>query len=452
MVSMKKFFQKFQLFYWFGKRLVGKYWQIFISSFIAGLLLVLLSIRLYPALTALAFKKEKIIGVVGSYTPSNLPLPIQNLLSTGLVGVTLSGEPVPALASNWETTDNGKRYVFHLKNNIVWHDGKQLKARDINYNLRDVEIHALDDQTLEVNLKDSFTPLPILLSKPLFRKGLVGVGSYRLSGIRFKGNTITFLRLVPSSTTSDLLPLTIKFYPSEEAAKLGFILGEVNTLDEVVNPDPFLNWQQVSVKQNVKHDRYVGLFFNMDDKLLSEKSIRQALAFCLEKPEKNTVLTPLSSQSWAYNNNVKQYNVDLSASKKYLDKVIQATESAEITLSTFNEYLDLAHEIAQQWEKLDQISIKIKVESRIPDDFQILLGSQEIPPDPDQYPFWHSTQKGTNITHYNNPKIDKLLEDGRRESITNKRKAIYYEFQKNLVEDVPVIFLFHPTIYTISRN
>ena len=48
--------------------------------------------------------------------------------------------------------------------------------------------------------------------------------------------------------------------------------------------------------------------------------------------------------------------------------------------------------------------------------------------------------------------LDKLLEDGRIISDLKKRKEIYQDFQKFLVEDTPAIFLSHPTTYTITRK
>jgi peptide/nickel transport system substrate-binding protein len=64
----------------------------------------------------------------------------------------------------------------------------------------------------------------------------------------------------------------------------------------------------------------------------------------------------------------------------------------------------------------------------------------------------HSTQNTTNITHLNNPRIDKLLEDGRKTLDLNLRKSIYSDFQRFLVEEVPAIFLFYPETYTLTRN
>ena len=57
----------------------------------------------------------------------------------------------------------------------------------------------------------------------------------------------------------------------------------------------------------------------------------------------------------------------------------------------------------------------------------------------------------TNITHLNNSRIDKLLEQGRQTFDQQARKQIYYDFQKYLLEESPAIFIKFPTTYNISR-
>ena len=51
-----------------------------------------------------------------------------------------------------------------------------------------------------------------------------------------------------------------------------------------------------------------------------------------------------------------------------------------------------------------------------------------------------------------NPKIDKLLEDGRKENNKEERKEIYHDFQRFLVEDCPAVFLHELATYSISRG
>lgn len=39
----------------------------------------------------------------------------------------------PSIASTWDVLDNGKRYVFHLRKDVVWSDGKPVTANDFVY-------------------------------------------------------------------------------------------------------------------------------------------------------------------------------------------------------------------------------------------------------------------------------------------------------------------------------
>ena len=134
---------------------------------------------------------------------------------------------------------------------------------------------------------------------------------------------------------------------------------------------------------------------------------------------------------------------NVSTTKGLFDK------QSRIELATIPSLLSYAEEIKEDWEKL---GLEVKVKSVFSlDEFEALLITQEVPVDPDQYLLWHSTQK-MNISGYKSPKIDNLLEEGRKTLDQEKRKEAYLDFQRFLVEDTPAIFLFHPTLYTVSRN
>ncbi len=387
------------------------------------------------------------MGIVGLTTPTGLPLSLQKLISCGLTEVSPEGEVKPALALSWTTNDSGKEYVFTLRNDIKWHDGTTFSAYDVNYNLKDVEFIPLDEFTLQVKLKEPFTPLPHFLAKPLFKKGLIGVGSYKISNIKLKGEQVAYLKLNP--IVPDLPPIDVKFFHSEQMAKTAFKLGEISLLDELSDPQPFTDWKTVEVRDTVNYQRYIGILFNTDDPILKTKEFRQGLVYAIVKPEKNRVLTSLSRKSWAYTQRVKAYEQDFDMAKKLLGTIEE--NSFTLTLSTFPQYRDLANSIAQNWSSVG-VKTEVKMVDTVPEAYQVILITQEIPTDPDQYPLWHSTQVETNLTHYSNPKIDKLLEEGRKEVDTEKRKKIYYDFQRYLVEDAPAAFLFHPTSYTIIRK
>ncbi|MDP2152388.1 MAG: peptide-binding protein [Methylotenera sp.] len=77
-------------------------------------------------------------------------------------------------------------------------------------------------------------------------------------------------------------------------------------------------------------------------------------------------------------------------------------------------------------------------------DFDVVVLGWGLGLDPDQYNIWHSSQQASgqfNFIGYNNPKIDKLLEQGRLELNPDKRMEIYHQFSATLLEDSPIIYL-----------
>lgn len=112
-----------------------------------------------------------------------------DVISNLMVGLTQYRQDLtvgPACAESWEILDGGKRYLFHLRKNIVWSDGKPVLAQDFEYawkrllnpktaaqyayflydivnafefatgQVKDADklgVKAIDDQTLEVRLK-----------------------------------------------------------------------------------------------------------------------------------------------------------------------------------------------------------------------------------------------------------------------------------------------------------
>ncbi len=122
-----------------------------------------------------------------------------------------------------------------------------------------------------------------------------------------------------------------------------------------------------------------------------------------------------------------------------------------IKLVTTPPLLSIAEQIANHWREAG-IKTTVQVSSIVPDEYQTFLTILDIPKDPDQYAFWHSTQTQTNLSGYKNPRIDKLLEDGRTQLAIEERRKIYLDFQRFLLEDIPAAFLYHPAIYTIKRK
>lgn len=391
------------------------------------------------------------IGITGRYTLSTLPNTILDLVGNGLTKLDINGNVEPDLALSWETPDKGKTWTFILKDNIYWQDGKKVTSSGINYQFSDVTIERPNDKTITFKLQNPYSAFPTVVSRPTFKSGLLGTGEYRVTNIALNGSVVEQISMKNKNGKTYMY----KFNPTEEKTKLALELGNVDVITDVLNPSPFENWKKMKISQSSNTGQYVGVFFNNQDKLLQEKNIRQALSYAIDKNQLSgkRAISPMSIDSWAYNPQVKPYDYDPVKAKTMIDdykKIAQITDLT-VNLSTTPILLAKAEIIAKCWRAIG-VNVNLQVVSQVPSEYQAFLAIFDIPEDPDQYSMWHSTQTATNITHYQNPRIDKLLEDGRSEINTDARKKIYFDFQRFLVEDSPAAFLYYPVTYTIGRR
>ncbi len=443
-------FKKWRIFYLVIIELAQKYTKALFGGFIAGFLLSLLFWKIYPIAIKPLFARVDRIGVVGEFSPSNLPQFIQKEISTGLTTIADDGSVLPGLAETWVATDSGKVFTFYLKDTLVWHTGEPVTASDVNYSIKDVSIDILDPKSVRITLPTAYSPFPSLLAKPLFESGLQGMGAFRVIGIKLNGDKITYLKLSPVDTKSTLIDKEYRFYGTEAAAVLAYKMGDIDELFDLSSSYDLNAWGKTKAIKTTDYKRIVSVYINVNNPQFQDKNFRHALALAIPELPGERAISPISKKSWAYTDKIKKYDTNLDLAKKTLGTNKSSTESGVLTLTTFASYADTAQAIADSWTSIGVATV-VKVVNTVPSDYELLLSGQDIPPDPDQYPFWHSTQKQTNITGFGNVKIDKLLEDGRQVIDAESRIKIYADFQRRIVEETPVIFLYYPTVYSISR-
>lgn len=390
-------------------------------------------------------KSQRRIGLVGRFDDTQLPAEISRLVTRGLVGLSSDGTAQPAAARSWEVSQDGKVYKLYLKDDLLWQDGSHFIAKDVVLDLKNTSVEIVSDFQIKISLKEPFSPLPTLLSGPLFKKDFIGLGDYQITDFKKIGRFFETVKLAP--LIKGLEPEYVyRFYSTQDAARTGFKLGEVDRLESLTGLGDLASWPKAKILTTIHKDRYVAIIFDVKNEKFKEKSTRQALAYGIKKEEgEKRAIGPISPDSWAYNPKVKPYYFDLAHAQKLLGE----TQIDSIELLTFSSLIAQAEQIKQDWESLG-VKTSIRVINQAPDDFEALLAAWEVPADPDQYSSWHSTQK-TSLSGIINPKIDKALEEGRKATDLELRKKAYWEFQKTLAEECPVVFLFHPTTYTISR-
>ena len=109
-----------------------------------------------------------------------VPICIGYQLMNGLVEIGDGGEPIPELFSSWEPNSDAREWVFNIRQDVVFHNGKTLDADDVIYsvnlhrgnttsaskvaveNIRDVK--KLDANRVKISLNGGDADLPSTLA------------------------------------------------------------------------------------------------------------------------------------------------------------------------------------------------------------------------------------------------------------------------------------------------
>lgn len=444
-----------RLITWLIKAYIKKWGKLILIYFATGLIVFFVGRLIFGTILGnLQTRSSETIGMVGAYELENLPSNILNKLSLGLTSVAKDGTIKPGIAEKWKIGNNGKAYAFYLKEDIYFSDGTNLTSNHIRHNFADASVIRPNKYTIVYMLKDSYSPFLITVAKPIFKERLIGISNYKVKNIKLNGNFVQSLDLM--SKKGEMV--TYQFYPTFDSLKIAYSLGEVSKIIEL--PDvrfknkTFQSFNNAKVEKIVNYQRMATLFYNTQDKLLSSKTLREALSYTIPDDFRYGLRNFGPYPPFSFASQVAGlHRQDLDHAKELLDKSKSESESDKkiaLTIEVLSQYKTTAEEIADIWKELD-IDISIKVVHKIPSRFQIFLGDFNLPVDPDQYALWHSDQE-SNITHYANLRVDKLLEDGRKETDLEKRKIIYADFQKFIQSDPPASFLFFPYTYDVTRK
>jgi len=439
------------------------------------------------------------------------------LIFNGLTKVNDQGEIVGDLAKDFAISEDGLTYTFYLRDGVHWHDGEPFSADDVVFTIsaiqdpdfqgvpylaelwKDVAVHKIDDQTVELTLAEPFTPfidyttigiLPRHLLEDVpaaelpqepFNLQPVGTGPFAVERVtaesaRLKVNVQTW------RTTPFLNSLEFRFYPSYEAAFHAYDQGTIEGIAGLRPTD--IEWVQ-------EHDSlqqftsllagYAVIYLNWHNPntlFLQDKKVRQALLYGLDRQKIiDDILngqgivadSPILCSSWAYDAQVRTYPHDPGQARTLLEEAGWVDSDQDGIREKDGQPLQFAllgsnepqrqailEEVSRQWE---QIGVKADPQtagvSGLVRDFlrprrfdTILTEWRGLPPDPDPYPMWHSTQvdeDGQNYAGFANREADTLMEDARRTTDKTRRTDLYKEFQRVFAEEVPAILLYYPT-------
>lgn len=109
-------------------------------------------------------------ALVDLATTATNVLKVSAKVTEGLLEYDFKLEPKPSLATSWEISDDSRKYVFHLRHGVKWHDGKPFTSADVAYSIQTLrQVHPRAKTTF-ANVTDIATPDPytvvITLSRP----------------------------------------------------------------------------------------------------------------------------------------------------------------------------------------------------------------------------------------------------------------------------------------------
>lgn len=454
------------------------------------------------------------------------------LTYSGLMRATGDGKLIPDMAESYTISEDGKKYTFAIKKNLVFHDGKPVTADDVLFTIKaaqnpslkstrradwdGVTVEKTGDFIISFSLPKPYAPFLENTTIGILPKHLwesvkmqefsfsslnvkpIGSGPYKVDKISYNKSGIpksyslkAFKRY--SLGSPYIKKISLYFLNSKEELKKTWEDGMV---DAVAGISIDSDTRQIQNLKRSTYPRIFAVFFNQDKaKIFADKYVRKALDISLDKKQLiNDVMggfaTPLSSAipngilQDSKNNNTKEmtkkerltaarqilkqggWNFEpMTTDEKDKKRVWKKDEQViEFSLATANtpELIQAAEILKRTWEEL---GIKVKVRIFEANElnqnvirarnYEALLFGEVVGRSLDLFAFWHSSQRddpGLNIALYANAKMDKLLENARKERDKKERALIYTKIAKIMENEVPAVFLYSPDFLYILPN
>ena len=250
-------------------------------------------------------------------------------------------------------------------------------------------------------------------------------------------------------------------YANELLDKNGALLEEKSKDLSLLNI-PFLN------------SEYIGI--NMDlakSSILGDANLRRALNFAIDREEMLAVLKNNIGEKASAgfvpkglpNHNpevVRGYSYNLDSAFYYLNLSSYKSNPEILELHTNSEYVDIMTYVAKSWEN---IGIKVKINLMESAILRQGMRNGTIPmfraswiadyPDPESFlcMYYSKNPPPPNYTMFSSDQFDALYELALAETNEDKRNILYWEMEKILIAEAPIIFLYYDetALFTLNR-
>lgn len=447
---------------------------------------------------------EKTLKVALGYKPRSFDphrhtdsatLAVTKQIYNNLFALDENGELVPELAESYEVLDDNS-IIITLKKGIYFQDGSELKAQDVAKSLeRNLEIpiskvlveaikkiDILDDYRLKIEQSNAPTILlhnfahssiAVVKETPANEEGinLTGTGAFKIKkwGIGEKVELEAFDKYFQGKPKVDnLVFVTI---PENSNRLIALETGEIDIAYDISSADV----KGLMKDENLKLVSKASLgtdFISINTKKITDKRVRQAIELGVNKEdiatavfEGMTELAPslLAPSVFGYDKDAQLTKYDPERARELL-KEAGYDNNLKLELWIYEEpaRLQMAQVIQSN---LKEIGIDVSIQVLELSSFlqfsangqhDMLIGLWYVSTgdaDYGYYPLLHSTSAGAvgNRSFYNNPEVDKLLDEARTTSVVEKREENYVKVHEIISDEVP-LFPLDYKVYIIGMN
>lgn len=355
-------------------------------------------------------------------------------------------------------------------------------------------VKAVDDYTLEIELEYAFAPFVSVLGYNTFvalpREDVekwgeefnfhpVGTGPFKFEEwaqddkIVLSKNENYWRTDNEGNQLPYLDGMEFKVIPDHTMEWTEFTLGNLDSIDEV--DDPY--YEEAKAMEGFYERPQMGTYYygmNVSlEPFKDNKKLRQALNYAINREAmidlvKNGRATPakgvLPPGMFGYNPDLKGYTYDPDKAKELLAEA-GYPDGVKLALqyNTSDGHKRIAEALQQQ---LKAVGIDLEIKNV---DWGAHLDSverSEVPffrmgwvvdyPDPDNflYVLLHTDNHGSqgNYTRFSNPEFDRLTKEARVEPDTEKRRKMYQDAEKIVVEEAPWVFIYHYTTHQVVQD
>ena len=416
----------------------------------------------------------------------------------------------PSLATAWEVSKKGDEYAFTLRKGVKFHNGKEMTAEDVLWSInyardpknaaygRDAllpiaSVSAADASVLRITLREPYVPFLATLTSfqtfPIVPQGSVppergkmalyppGTGPFMM--VDYKPNQVIAFKRFDQYWQKGLPYLeAVHFRPVEDATVRLTALraGDFDVVERVAYPEAIRiqkgEFKDISLKV-ADASGYIAPVFNTERPPFDDPRLRRAALYAIDKSKiLDGVTWGLGAVGDQRMHRESRWFVTLPDRKRDIEKARALLREAGYPngirikgqVSRTKRDQDVMQLLQSQLREANiQMELEVRDFAKHMNDLRdgsftlsMSAGSTNIDPDAVYYRNFHTEKtelRISNYPRYSNPRVDRLLEEGRREADFQRRHQIYKEVVEILLEDVPEIALgFTPYVFAFRSH